>query len=65
MKWKTCHSSSKIELMAERIRTFEPVTGTVTHVLLDSWYSAKYLWRLARERNFLIITDIKSIAGWR
>src|SRR5207245_3861744 len=42
--------ASKIELMKETIRTFEPVAGTVTHVLLDSWYSAKCIWRVARER---------------
>jgi hypothetical protein len=51
---------SKIALMEATIRTFEPVAGTVTHVLLDSWYSAKCLWRAARERDFLITTGIKS-----
>ena len=51
--------ASKIELMETTIRTFEPVAGTVTHVLLDSWYSAKRLWRAARERGFLITTGIK------
>jgi len=52
--------ASKIELMETMIRTFEPIAGTVTHVLLDSWYSAKRLWRAARERGFLITTGIKS-----
>jgi DDE superfamily endonuclease len=51
---------SKITLMETTIRTFEPVVGTLTHVLLDSWYSAKCLWRAAREREFLITTGIKS-----
>jgi len=51
--------SSKIELMEATIRTFEPVAGTVTHVLLDTWYSAKDLWRAARERDFLITTGLK------
>ncbi len=51
---------SKIQLMETTIRTFEPVPGTLTHVLLDSWYSAKCLWRAAREREFLITTGIKS-----
>jgi hypothetical protein len=51
---------SKIDLMEQLIRTFEPVTGTVTHVLLDTWYSAKDLWRAARERGFLITTGLKS-----
>lgn len=35
--------ASKIALMETTIRTFEPVAGTLTHVLLDSWYSAKDL----------------------
>jgi hypothetical protein len=51
---------SKIDLMEAVIRTFEPVAGTLTHVLLDSWYSAKRLWRAARERGFLITSGLKS-----
>jgi DDE superfamily endonuclease len=51
--------ASKIALMETTIRTFEPVAGTLTHVLLDSWYSAKDLWRVARERGFLITTGLK------
>ncbi len=51
---------SKIDLMEEHIRTFEPVAGTRTHVLLDSWYGAKRLWKAARAREFLITTGLKS-----
>src|SRR5712692_1573589 len=51
---------SKIELMEALIRAFEPVAGTQTHILLDSWYCAKCLWHAARERDFLITTGIKS-----
>lgn len=51
---------SKIALMETRIRTFEPVAGTRTHMLLDSWYCAKCLWHAARERDFLITTGMKS-----
>jgi hypothetical protein len=51
---------SKIDLMEAVIRTFEPVAGTLTHVLLDSWYSAKRLWRAAQERGFLITSGLKS-----
>ena len=51
--------------METTIRTFEPIAGTVTHVLLDSWYSAKRLWRAAREREFLIHhgDQVQSVAG--
>jgi hypothetical protein len=51
---------SKIDLMEAVIRTFEPVTGTLTHVLLDTWYSAKRLWRAAQEQGFLITSGLKS-----
>jgi hypothetical protein len=51
---------SKIDLMETLMRSFEPVIGTVTHILLDSWYCAKCLWRAARERDFLITTGLKS-----
>jgi hypothetical protein len=51
---------SKIALMEATIRTFEPVAGTGTHVLLDTWYSAKCHGLAARERGFLITTGLKS-----
>src|SRR5437868_238147 len=67
---------STIDLMEERIRTFTPVAGTQTHVLLDSWYTAKRLWKAARARDFLITSGLKSnrslrvpdataVGGWR
>ncbi len=46
--------------MEEHIRAFEPVAGTRTHVLLDSWYGAKRLWKAARDRGFLITTGLKA-----
>ncbi len=51
---------SKIDLMVAQIRTFKPLVGTLTHVLLDSWYAAKCIWKVARERGFLITTGLKS-----
>lgn len=67
---------SKIELMEATIRSFEPVAGTRTHVVLESWYCAKDLWRAARQRGFEITTGLKSnrwlriedpneLRGWR
>ncbi len=57
---RTVPFQSKIDLMEEHIRTFEPVAGTRTHVLLDSWYGAKRLWKAARDRDFLITTGLKA-----
>jgi hypothetical protein len=67
---------STIDLMIEAIQSFEPVAGTRTHVLLDSWYSAKAIWKAARGRDFLItpglgnnrslrIADENQPDGWR
>ena len=51
---------SKIDLMADLLATFQPLPGTQTHVLLDSWYAAKRLWQTARGRGFQISTGLKS-----
>jgi SRSO17 transposase len=50
---------SKVELMAQTIREFVPLCDTRTHVLLDAWYSAKVIWKAARERGFDITTGLK------
>jgi hypothetical protein len=51
---------SKIDLMAEQIRRFVPPEGTKTHVVLDSWYGCKQLWKLARTLGYGITTGLKS-----
>jgi hypothetical protein len=51
---------SKLDLMVELVQTCGPVAGTRTHVLADSWYAAKRLWRAARARGFLITTGLKA-----
>lgn len=50
---------SKIDLMIQQIENFSPPVGTETHVLLDSWYSAKKIWKAARKRKFKITTGLK------
>lgn len=50
---------SKVELMVETIRDVVPLADTHTHVLLDAWYSAKAIWKMARERGFDITTGLK------
>jgi SRSO17 transposase len=50
---------SKIDLMLQQIENFIPPAGTETHVLLDSWYSAKKIWKAARKQDFKITTGIK------
>ena len=50
---------STIDLLETRRRSFEPVAGTVTHSLLESWSCANCLWRGARERDFRITPGLK------
>ena len=50
---------SKIDLMIQQIQNFTPPSGTVTHVLLDSWYNGKKIWKAALDREFKITTGIR------
>jgi len=50
---------SKIDLMKAIIMDFKPVEGAQTHVLIDSWYTAKDIWKAVRSRGFLITSDLK------
>lgn len=51
---------SKVDIMLELIRDFQPVAQTQTHVLLDSWYTCKAIWQAARARGFLITSGLKA-----
>jgi hypothetical protein len=50
---------SKIDMMETTIREFDPVPNTQTHVLVDSWFGCKRIWKAARERGFLITSGLK------
>jgi hypothetical protein len=50
---------SKVDMMKALITDFTPVVDTQTHVLLDSWYTAKKVWKAARDRGFLITSGLK------
>lgn len=51
---------SKVDMMVTTMRDFQPVPDTLTHVLVDSWYTCKRIWRVARERGFLITSGLKA-----
>jgi hypothetical protein len=51
---------SKVDLAEEVITTFEPVSGTRTHVLMDSWYTCRRLWRAVLRRGWAITGGLKS-----
>jgi hypothetical protein len=50
---------SKIDIIIQQIQNFTPPSGTITHILLDSWYSAKKIWKAARDRGFQITTGLR------
>jgi len=50
---------SKVDMMETTIREFEPVSNTQTHVLVDSWFGCKRIWKTARERGFLITSGLR------
>jgi SRSO17 transposase len=51
---------SKVDLMVKQLEDFEPVEGTQTHVLVDSWYGCKAVWKAARGRGFHITSGLKA-----
>lgn len=68
--------ASRFMGQAEIIRTFVPVAGTLIHVLLDSWYTSRRIWKIARKCGILItsrlrcnhslrIEDDQAERGWR
>jgi len=51
---------SKIAMAVEEIGQFEPVAGTQTHVLIDSWYHCKQVRRAAHKQGWEISGGLKS-----
>lgn len=51
---------SKVEMAEEMIRTFQPVPGTKTHVLVDAWYTCRQLWRTVREMGWAMTGGLKA-----
>jgi hypothetical protein len=50
---------SKVDMMETTIREFDPIPKTQTHVLVDSWFGCKRIWKAARDRGFLITSGLK------
>lgn len=51
---------SKPELAQAILREFEPLPGTQTYVLTDSWYPSQDILDLCAERGFFYISAVKS-----
>jgi len=52
--------ASKIDMAYEEVTTFEPPPDTHTHLLTDSWYTAKRIWKAARQRGWDVTGGLKS-----
>jgi hypothetical protein len=50
---------SKIDMAVDCITEFEPVEQTKTHVLADSWFQCRHLWKACRARDFAISGGLK------
>jgi hypothetical protein len=51
---------SKIDLAVQEIEQFEPVEGTHTHLLIDSWFHSKKVRRTAQKRGWDVSGGLKS-----
>jgi hypothetical protein len=50
---------SKVDLAEKVIREFEPLPDTVTHVLIDSWYVNKRIWKAVKQRKWHLTGGLK------
>lgn len=50
---------SKVDLVVSAISSFTPVQATLTHVLVDAWYTCRAVWQAACERGFVITGGIR------
>jgi hypothetical protein len=51
---------SKIQMATHQIENFEPLAGTQTHVLIDSWYHCRAVRRAAQKRGWQVSGGLKS-----
>jgi hypothetical protein len=56
---------SKIDLAIQEIEQFEPVEGTHTHLLIDSWFHSKKVRRAAQKRGWDVSGGLKSNRSMR
>jgi len=51
---------SKIDMAYKEVTTLEPPPDTHTHLLVDSWYMAKRIWKATRQRGWDVTGGLKS-----
>jgi hypothetical protein len=50
---------SKVDLALEVVTTFSPLPETQTHVLVDSWYVSKRMWKTVKQRHWDLTGGLK------
>lgn len=50
---------SKVDLALDVVETFSPVAATSTHVLVDSWYVSKRMWKAVKRRKWDLTGGLK------
>ena len=50
---------SKVAISLEVVETFQPLANTHTHVLIDSWYLNKKLWKAVKGRGWDVTGGLK------
>ena len=51
---------SKIQMAIDTISDFVPVSGTKTHVLVDSWYVCQDIWKLCKKLGYDLSGGIRA-----
>jgi hypothetical protein len=51
---------SKVDMALQAVECFEPLAGTHTHVLVDSWYVNKAMWKTVKQRQWDLTGGLKA-----
>lgn len=51
---------SKVTMALQAVATFKPLADTQTHVLVDSWYLNKALWKAVKRRGWALSGGLKA-----
>jgi len=50
---------SKVDMALDVVKTFTPLAKTHTHLLVDSWYVSKQMWKTVKQRDWDLTGGLK------
>ena len=50
---------SKVDMALDVVKTFSPLAETHTHLLVDSWYVSKQMWKTVKQRDWDLTGGLK------